>query len=94
MITTYFLGIQVTRDRAKRTIKIWQPKYIQEILLQFDLPSFGRVTTPTYPTNFSQLAKDQCPESKEAKAAAAHYPYRQLIESLMYLMIGTRPDLA
>ena len=67
--TKYFFGIQVTRDRAKRTIKIWQPKYIQEILLQFDLPSFGRVTTPTYPTDFSQLSKDQCPESKEAKAA-------------------------
>ena len=92
--TKYFLRIQVTRDRAKRTIKIWQPKYIQEILLRFDLPSFGRVTTPTYPTDFSQLSKDQCPESEEAKAAAALYPYRQLIGSLMYLMVGTRPDLA
>ena len=30
----------------------------------------------------------------EAKAAAALYPYRQLIRNLMYLMIGTRPDLA
>ena len=63
--TKYFLSIQVTRDRAKRTIKIWQPKYIHELL------SFGRVTTPTYLTDFSQLSKDQCSGSEEAKAAAA-----------------------
>ena len=92
--TKYFLGIQVTRDRSKRTLQIWQPKYIQEVLSRFDLPSFGVVTTPTYPTDFNRLSTDQCPETEEAKDAAAKLPYRQLIGSLMYLMIGTRPDLA
>ena len=58
------------------------------------MPHFGLVTIPTYPTDFAHLSKDHCPESKEAKAAAALNPYRQLIGSLMYLMIGTRRDLA
>ena len=64
------------------------------MLSRFNLPSFGVVTTPTYLTYFNRLSKDQCPEIEEAKAAAAKLTYRQLIGNLMYLMIGTRLDLA
>ena len=49
--TKYFLGIQVTRDRAKQTIQIWQPKYIQEILSRFDLPSFSPRTRRISPSS-------------------------------------------
>ena len=79
--TRYFLRIEILRDRPRQTLKLWQPKYISDILTRFELPNFGLVTIPTYPTDFAQLSKDQCPESKEAKAAAALHPYNQLIES-------------
>ena len=34
-----------------------------DILARFELPNFGLVTTSTYPTDFAQLSKNQCPES-------------------------------
>ena len=83
--TKYFMGIEILRDRPRRTLKLWQPKYNSDILTRFELPNFGNfglVAIPTYPTDFAQLSKDQCPESKEARAAAALHPYRQLIDVL------------
>ena len=44
--------------------------------------------------DFSALSRDQCPESEEARADAADLPYRQSIGSMVYLAVGTRPDLA
>ena len=49
----YFLGIEILRDRPRRTLKLWQPKYISDILTRFELLNFGLVTIPTYPTDFA-----------------------------------------
>ena len=62
--------------------------------MRFDIPSYGVESTPTNPREWDLLSRDQCPESEEGKADAARLPYRQLIGSMMYLMVGTRPDLA
>ena len=40
------------------------------------------------------LTRSQCPEFEEGRADAARLPYRQLIGLMMYLMVGTQPDLA
>ena len=33
--TKCFLGLEVSRDRTRRTIKLWQPKHISDIVAQF-----------------------------------------------------------
>ena len=61
---------------------------------RFDNLSYGVVSIPTNPREWDSLSRDQCPEFEEGKADAARLPYRQLIGSMMYLMVGTRPNLA
>ena len=63
-------------------------------MVQFEIPNFGLVSTPTNPREWDLLSRDECPESKEGRADAAKMPCKQLIRSMMYLMVGTRPDLA
>jgi hypothetical protein len=35
-----------------------------------------------------------CPSTDEDKAAVSDLPYQSLVGSLMYLAIGTRPDIS
>ena len=61
------LGIEILRDRPRRTLKLWQPKYISDILTRFELPNFGLVTIPTYPTDFAHRIKKVVHSSTEAE---------------------------
>lgn len=54
--------------------------------------SCAPVSTPMEP-NFS-FSKLDCPVSEEDKEAMSSVPYRELVGSLMYLMLSSRPDIA
>lgn len=43
---SFYLGLKVQRDRGKRTIKLSQPAYIDEVLSRFHLDKTHAVTTP------------------------------------------------
>ncbi|CAI7780662.1 unnamed protein product, partial [Closterium sp. NIES-54] len=82
-----YLGLQITRDRAQRTITLTQSHMVQQVLHRFDFTYSSPQATPLSTRHsLSALPSD---ESVEPSG-----PYPELVGCLMYLMTCTRPDLA
>ncbi|CAI7855843.1 unnamed protein product [Closterium sp. NIES-54] len=82
-----YLGLQITRDRAQRTITLTQSHMVQQVLQRFDFTYSSPQATPLSTRHsLSALPSD---ESVEPNG-----PYPELVGCLMYLMTCTRPDLA
>lgn len=84
----YYLGIRIRRDRRNRTIYLDQQGYINKILELHGMSTGKAVDTPMTTTKL-QKAKDGYIAPEEMKRN-----YQSAVGSLMYLMMGTRPDIA
>lgn len=84
---TSCLGMRVTRDRANRVLKLDQCEYIKKLLLRFGMQNCKPVSTPMILN--SKLCKCET-ESLQDDV----YNYRELLGSLMYIAVCTRPDIA
>jgi len=87
-----YLGIGIRRDRPNGAIFLNQFKYIDDILKKYGLENTASIATPM-DVNV-KLTKDMCPKTQEEFEEMEHIPYQSAIGSLMYLMLGTRPDIA
>ncbi|POM69721.1 LOW QUALITY PROTEIN: putative transposable element [Phytophthora palmivora] len=82
---SYFL-----ETRANRSIFIHQRNYASKVLDRFSMIDSHPKSTPIA----QKLSANNCPKDDEATAHMANMPYREAVGSFMYLMTGTRPDLA
>ncbi|CAI7774642.1 unnamed protein product [Closterium sp. NIES-54] len=82
-----YLGLQITRDRARCTITLTQSHMVQQVLQRFGFTYSSPQATPL-PTRHSFLA---LPSDEPVESSG---PYPELVGCLMYLMICTRPYLA
>ncbi|CAI5933074.1 unnamed protein product [Closterium sp. NIES-65] len=82
-----YLGLQITRDRARRTITLTQSHMVQQVLQRFGFTYSSPQATPL-PTRHSLLA---LPSDESVESSG---PFAELVGCLMYLMTCTRPDLA
>ncbi|CAI5462103.1 unnamed protein product [Closterium sp. Yama58-4] len=82
-----YLGLQITRDRARRTITLTLSHMVQHVLQRFGFQFSSPQSTPLS-TGHSLSA----PPSNESVEPSGPYP--ELVGCLMYLMTCTRPDLA
>jgi hypothetical protein len=82
-----FLGIQIEWNRQKRTLRIHQQPYIESILKRFQMDNCNGVSTPMEP-NLQLVASD------DDATPTKKLDYQRAIGSIMYAMLGTRPDLA
>ncbi|CAI7791634.1 unnamed protein product [Closterium sp. NIES-53] len=82
-----YLGLQITRDRAQRTITLTQSHMVQQVLQRFDFTYSSPQATPLS-TRHSLSA---LPSNESVEPSG---PYPELVGCLMYLMTCTRPDLA
>ena len=81
----WILNMEVTRDRTKRTIRLSQSQYIEDILERHGMADCRPTGTP-----MEVNLKLEKLETAEVNATE----YQQLIGSLMYGSIGTRFDIA
>ncbi|CAI7893499.1 unnamed protein product [Closterium sp. NIES-53] len=82
-----YLGLQISRDRAQRTITLTQSHMVQQVLQRFDFTYSSPQATPLSTRHsLSALPSD---ESVEPSG-----PYPELVGCIMYLKTCTRPDLA
>ena len=84
---SWTLGIGVHRDRDARIISLSQEAYINNLVERFNLQNATTVTTPLAPGTI--LSKEQCPATPHDNPR-----YRELIGSLQYASLGTRPDIS
>ncbi|CAI7772451.1 unnamed protein product [Closterium sp. NIES-53] len=82
-----YLGLQITRDRARRTITLTQSQMVLQVLQRF-----GFQFSSPQPTPLSTGHSLSAPSSDESVEPSGPYP--ELVGCLMYLMTCTRLDLA
>ncbi|CAI7879226.1 unnamed protein product [Closterium sp. NIES-54] len=82
-----YLGLQITQDRARRTITLTQSHMVHQVLQRFVFRYSSPQSTPL-PTDHS-LSAPPSDESVEPSGS-----YTELVGCLMYLKTCTRPDLA
>ena len=85
------LGCKVKVDRTLETITINQHKYLDTIISKFDPADLKMSNTPA---DFKLvLSKAHCPTYQETTTMRS-VPYREAVGSLLWLSLGTRPDIA
>jgi len=82
----YCLGLEIAQEED--SITLTQTGYIRDILARFGMSDCNAVSTPSNPG--AKLTKSEVGANEDG----AEFPYRKLIGSLMYLAVGTRPDIA
>jgi hypothetical protein len=87
------LGINIRRNFEKGELILEQSEYIQNLLSKFRQQNSQYAVTPI-DRSLPALSKSHCPISENEKSAMADKPYREVVGSLMHLMVCTRPDIA
>jgi hypothetical protein len=88
----FCLGFEVNRNRAKRQILLHQTAFAKDILDRALMTDCKPRSTPMVPGIL--LHKSMSPQSNEEKEFMSKVPYRNIVGALLYLVSGTRPDLA
>jgi len=88
----WLLGVNITRDLSSHTISLGQQAYIDQIINRFGLSDARVATTPM------EVGIDLSFDSPQVSAVlltdTEKTKYREMIGSLMYAAIKTRPDIA
>ena len=88
----WVLGMLLECDRVAHTILLLQEAFIDSVLTHFQLTNATPVST-LFPPNI-QLSAADCPTSKDEVREMKTYPYKELVSALVWLVLGTWPDIA
>ena len=82
---TYFLGLQIKRERDARTLWLGQQRYVNDVLERFGMAECKPRVSPLD-------ANLQLDDTGEPLGDGT--PYNALVGSLLYLAVQTRPDIS
>lgn len=78
-----FMGLHVEYDMSKGWMTLDQINFAEQLLKKFNMHDSKPVLTPIETTKLTK-----------SDVASTNQPFREVIGSIMYLVLGTRPDLA
>ena len=87
----WILGMEVVQDPAAKMIRLNQTKYIQDLLVKFNIHECN-VSTPM--DDRDRLSKCDRLTSEGDELYMKTIPNREAVSSLLWLSIGTRPDVS
>jgi hypothetical protein len=87
------VGIAVEWDRPKHTVMLSQTALINRIIAQFGQRDANPTSTPM-DAGLKLQRPDRSKLTKDEIANLNKIPYRSLVGCLLYLAIGTRPDIS
>ena len=88
---SYVFGVKIVRDRAKRLLGLSQETYIKMMLGRYHMQDSKSMDTPV--DKSLSLSRDMCPKTPEEKKKISKVPYTSAVNSLMYAMMCTRPNI-
>uniref|UniRef100_A0A1B6C2D3 Integrase catalytic domain-containing protein n=2 Tax=Clastoptera arizonana TaxID=38151 RepID=A0A1B6C2D3_9HEMI len=80
-----YLGMEI--NRSNKGIHVTQTKYANQVLKKCNMTNCKEVTTPI-------VSEEKTDEATLIVQDNTNFPYREAIESLLYLTNKTRPDMA
>nr|GEX17538.1 hypothetical protein [Tanacetum cinerariifolium] len=86
------LGMKIVRDRGSRTLKVSQSGYVKKILNNYRVDNGKSISVPLG-AHFKVSVKD-CPSNYWDVERMSKVLYANFVDSLIYLMVCTRPDIA
>ena len=87
----YVLGMKIIRDRAKRLLSLSQETYIKRMLKRYHM--LDSKPMDTLVDKSLSLSRDMCPKTPDEKEKMFKVSYVSAVDSLMYTMMCTRPDI-
>uniref|UniRef100_A0A0W0FDG7 Reverse transcriptase Ty1/copia-type domain-containing protein n=1 Tax=Moniliophthora roreri TaxID=221103 RepID=A0A0W0FDG7_MONRR len=81
-----FLRMQITRDRKRCTLSLDQSDYLEKIIKRFGMENANPTHTPL-PASYKPTA------NKGEANSTIRSQFQSVIRSLLYLCLGTRPDI-
>jgi transposase InsO family protein len=91
----FILGVQITRDRARRRLYLSQAEYIRTVLERFDMLECKPAASPM--ATGVKLLKTQLASGASGSIDSTvmdSTPYASAVGALMYAALVTRPDIA
>ena len=88
----WLLCIGIDRDQKNPMISFSQAAYVQKIVEHFGMEDANPLSRPITPGH--NLSKSQSPVSDSDIEEMRDIPYREAVSSLMYVVVGTQPDIA
>jgi hypothetical protein len=90
--TKQILSMEIHKDRKNGKPSLSQQKYVEKIFMRFGMNTVKPIQIPL--ASHFNLSSGLCPSNDEEKDYMSRVPYANVVGSLMYVMVSTRPDIS